>query len=137
MKKNVTSNKTKHVLVENKLNALSEKVKAILSVGLTKDLINKFSILNGGKFFSSGIFQNYLIFIPAERYIKCFSGTTRINSWKFNGISGENIENITKSDSNFAPTFVDNHVLSEIHFNGYFLINNNISIINKVINLFI
>ena len=65
MKKNVTSNKIKHVLVENKLNALSEKVKAILSVGLTKDLINKFSILIGGKFFSPGIFQNYLIFIPA------------------------------------------------------------------------
>ena len=100
-------------------------------------MINKFSILNGGKSFSSGIFQNYLIFITAERYIKYFSGTTRINSWKFNGMSGENIENITKSDSNFAPTFVDNHVLSEIHFNGYFLINNNISIVNKVINLFI
>ena len=33
-------------------------------------------------------------------------------------MSGENIENITKSDSNFAPTFVDNHVLSEKHFNG-------------------
>ena len=28
--------------------------------GLTKDLINKVSILN----FSSGIFQNYLVFIP-------------------------------------------------------------------------
>ena len=25
-----------------------------------------------------GIFQNYLIFIPAEKYIKYFSGTSRI-----------------------------------------------------------
>ena len=43
--------------------------------GLTKDLINKFSILNGTKYFSSGTFQNYLVFIPANKYIKYFSGT--------------------------------------------------------------
>ena len=45
----------------------------------------------------------------AKKYIKYFSGITRINSWKYNEISEENIENITKSDSNFAPTFVDQH----------------------------
>ena len=72
-------------------------------------MIDKFSILNGAKYFSSGIFQNYLVFMPAKKYIKYFSGTTRINSWKYNGMSEENIENITKSDSNFAPTFVDHH----------------------------
>ena len=38
--------------------------------GLTKDLINKFKVLNGTKYFSSGIFQNYLVFIPAKKYIK-------------------------------------------------------------------
>ena len=27
-----------------------------------KDLRNKFSILNGAKYFSSGIFHNYLVF---------------------------------------------------------------------------
>ena len=110
LNKNLSWNKTKHVLVENELNELSEKVKAISTKGLTKDLINKFSILNGAKYFSSGIFQNYLVFMPAKKYIKYFSGTTRINSWKYNGMSEENIENITKSDSNFAPTFVDHHV---------------------------
>ena len=31
-----------------------------------KDFINKFSILNGAKYFPSGIFQNYLVFIPAK-----------------------------------------------------------------------
>ena len=45
-----------------------------------KKLIDKFSILNGAKYFSLGIFQNYLVFIPAKKYIKYFSGTTRINS---------------------------------------------------------
>ena len=33
-------------------------------------------------------------------------------------MSEENIESITKSDSNFALTFVDNHVLPDIHFYG-------------------
>ena len=47
----------------------------------------------------------------------------------------ENIENITKSDSNSAPTFVDHHVLPDINFNGHCLINN-ISIPQKVINIY-
>ena len=80
LNKNVTSNKKKHVLVENELNEISEKVKAIPTKGLIKDLINKFSILNGANYFSLGIFQNYLVFIPAKKYIKYCSGTTRINS---------------------------------------------------------
>ena len=52
-------------------------------------------------------------------------------------MSEENIENITKSDSNFAPTFVNHHVLPEINFNGNCLIKNSISILKKVINLYI
>ena len=52
--------------------------------GLTKDLINKFSILNGVNFFSWEIFQNYLLFIPGKKYIKYFSGTTWIDLWKSN-----------------------------------------------------
>ena len=116
----------------NELNELSKKVKAISAKGFTKDLINKFCILNGAKYFSSGILQNYLVFIPAKKYIKYFSGTTRIDSWKCDGMSEENIENIIKSDSNFAPTFVKHH--TRHNFNGNCLINN-ISIPKKVINL--
>ena len=36
----------------------------------------------------------------------------------------ENIEDITKSDSNFAPTLFDHHVLPDINFNEHCLINN-------------
>ena len=43
----------------------------------------------------------------------------------------KNIENKTKSDSNFAPTFVDHLLLPGITFNGYFLTKNNISIPKK------
>ena len=99
-------------------------------------MINKFSVLNGAKYFSSKIFQDYLVFIRAKKYIRYFSGTTRINSWKFNGVSEKNIGSITKSDRNFAPTFVDYHFLPNINFNGHCLINS-VSIPKKVINIYI
>ena len=41
--------------------------------------MNQFSILNGAKQFYLGIFQNYLVFIPAEKYIKyIFSNTLKL-----------------------------------------------------------
>ena len=49
----------------------------------------------------------------------------------------ESIENMTKSDSNFAPTFVEHHLLPDMKFNGHCLINSNISIPKNVINLYI
>ena len=52
-------------------------------------------------------------------------------------MSEKSIQNISKSESNFAPTFVDHHVLPDINFNGHCLIKNNISITKKVINLYI
>ena len=91
-------------------------------------MINKFNIFNRAKYFPSRIFQNYLVFISAKKYIKYFSSTTGIDSWKSNGMSEENIENITKSYSSCAPTFVDHHVLPDINFNGYCLIYNIISL---------
>ena len=78
-------------------------------------MIDNFSILKGEKYFSSRIFQNYLVFILAIKCIKYFHGTTQIYSWKSNGMSEESIENITKSDRNFAPTFVDHHSLPDIN----------------------
>ena len=47
-------------------------------------------------------------------------------------MSEENFENITKSDSNFARTFVDHHLLPE-----WTLFKKNISTPKKVINLYI
>ena len=72
-----------------------------------------------------------------KKYINYFSGTNWTVSWKSNAMLEENIENITKSDSNFAPTFVDYHVLPDINFNGHCLIKNNIFIPKKVINLYV
>ena len=44
---------------------LSKKFKAISTKGIKNDLINKFSILNGAKHFSSGIFYNYLCLLKS------------------------------------------------------------------------
>ena len=74
-------------LNKNELNELSKKVKAISTKGLTKDLINEFSILNAGRI------------IPAEKYIKYFSGINWIESSKSNRISEKNIENVTRSEA--------------------------------------
>ena len=60
------------------INVLSKKVEVISTKGLTKDLINKYSVLNGAKYFYSRILQNYLVFIPAKQYIKYFHATTQI-----------------------------------------------------------
>ena len=62
------------------------------------------------------------MFILARKYIKYFSGATGIDSWKSNGLSEENIENVTKSGSKFATAFVDHHFLPDINFNGHCLI---------------
>ena len=110
---------------KNELNEL-KKVKAISTKQLTKDLINKFSILNGAKYFSSGIFEIFFVCVIAKKFIKYFSSTTR----KSNGMSEEYFENITEWASNFAPTFFDHHFLSDLlpslvtSFNGHILINN-------------
>ena len=103
---------------------------------MTKDLIDKFSILNEVKYFPLGIFQNYLVFIPAKKYIEYFSGTTRIISWKSNGISQEDNEYIAKSESNSSPAFVDHPLSTDRNFNRHSLINI-ISIPKEVINLYI
>ena len=73
--------------------------------------------------------------MPAIKHIKYFEGTTQIYSWKSNGMSEESIQNIAKSDSNFAPSFVDHHSLPGMNFNGNCLIKSNISIPKKLIKL--
>ena len=47
-------------------------------------------------------------------------------------MSEKSIENITKPDSNFAPTFANHHLLPELNLNGHCLINNNVSILGKL-----
>ena len=52
-------------------------------------------------------------------------------------MSKKHIENITKSESNFVPTFVDHYILPVVNFQRHCLMNNNISIPKKIINIYI
>ena len=52
-------------------------------------------------------------------------------------MSEESIENTTKSNINFVPTFVFYYLLPNITFNRCCLIKNNISIPKKVTDLYI
>ena len=84
--KTVPSNK-------NELNELSKKVKVTSTKGLTKNMINKFSILNEAKYFSLWIFQNYLLILPAKNILNILVAVLRLNlgnlmecqkkSWKY------------------------------------------------------
>ena len=80
---------------------------------------------------------NLFSIFSAKKFIKYVTGTTWIDSCKSNGMSKESIGNITKSNSNFAATFVDHYLLPNISFNGHYLLKNNISIPEKLINLYI
>ena len=46
-------------------------------------------------------------------------------------MSEENIGNITRSFSNFAPSSFDHHLLPDTNFNEHCLIKNNISVSKK------
>ena len=41
-------------------------------------MINKFGILNGAKYFSPGIFQNYLVFIPAKNALNILAALPQL-----------------------------------------------------------
>ena len=61
--------------------------------------------------FLQDLFQDYLLLIPVKKntlnILVALLGLIRRNLME---CQGENIENITKSDSNFSSTFVDHHV---------------------------
>ena len=60
--KKVTWNKSRHVLVENQLNNLSEKVKLVSMKRLTKHLLYAYNITNCAKYFIEHRSQNYFMF---------------------------------------------------------------------------
>ena len=72
-------------MVEKKLK--SEKVEAISTKALIKNLINGFKIAIGVSYFSSRKIQNYLVFKTAKKYFRVFRSTFEIYSRKSNGMS--------------------------------------------------
>ena len=77
----ITTNKTKHLLIENEL----KKLKTIDS-----------SYFIGKSHFEDGT-QNYLVFQPLNKYFKLITNTLSILSWQSKGLSTENIDPPTTS----------------------------------------
>ena len=96
----ITTNKTKHLLVENELN----KLKTFDS-----------SYFIGKSHFDEDGTQNYLVFQPLNKYFKLITNTLSILSWQSKGLSTENFDPPTTS---LSPSI--NYVGNEIRvtFNG-------------------
>ena len=54
----------------NYMNYQKKLKKEMSTKGLIKDLINKYSILNGAKYFSLEVLKNYLIVTSVNKYFK-------------------------------------------------------------------
>ena len=88
LNRKITSNKTKHLLVENKLN----KFKTFDS-----------SYFVGKSHFEEDVTKNYLVFQSIVRYLKLITDTNYILSWKSKGLSAESIKPPTTSDNSPTP----------------------------------
>ena len=86
LNRKITSNKTKHLLVENEL----KKLKTFDS-----------SYFIGKSHFEEDGTQNYLVFQPMYRYVKKITGVgngSYIYYWKSKGLSDERINSIKTSN---------------------------------------
>ena len=104
--KKITSNKTKHLIVENEL----KKLKTFDS-----------SYFIGKSHFEEDGTQNYLVFQPMYRYFKWVSGVgtgNYIYFWKSKGLSDENITALTAGDYKINPELSYFGTKARVEFNG-------------------
>ena len=100
LNKKITSNKTKHFLVENELN----KLKNFDSIYLI-----------GKSHFEEDGTQNYLVFQPLNKYFKLITNTLSILPWQSKGLCTKNIDSPTTSLSP-SINYVGNKI--RVKFNG-------------------
>ena len=102
----VTSNKTKHLLVENEL----KKLKTFDS-----------SYFKGKSHFEEDVTQNYLGFQPMQRYFKRIAGVgsgNYIYFWKSKGLSDERLNSNTASNYSITPELSYYGTKTRVEFNG-------------------
>ena len=86
--KKITSNKSKHLLVENEL----KKLKTFDS-----------SYFIGKSHFEEDGTQSYLVFQPIYKYFKVIANTKNISGWKSKGLTDESIKPPATSDNSLSP----------------------------------
>ena len=99
--KKITTNKTKHLLVENELKQL-EKLDA--------------AYFRGKNYFEEDGTQNYLVFQPVYKYFE--KTEDKVSLWKSKGLSDEKIiVTVTSTDKSATKTIYDNARI-KVRFNG-------------------
>ena len=91
LNRNITANKSKHLLVENEL----KKLKTFDS-----------SYFIGKSHFEEDGTQNYLVFQPINTYFKVITNTDYVSSWKSKGLSAESIKPPAASDNSPTPVIM-------------------------------
>ena len=95
---------------------------------LTKDLMNKYNILNG--IFLQTAYKIIQYLDQSISTLVFFSGNNKIYSWTSKGISEESIKNPSTSDNIFAPKSAG-YPISKIKFNGNCLKQDSASFLHK------
>ena len=124
-KKRVTTNKTKHLLVENEL----KKLKAFPS-----------SCFIGKSHFEEDGTNNYLVFQPLNKYFEVITNTNTnyVSSWKSKGLSDENITAPTTSDYKLNPQLSYFGTKARLEFRGSYLKQDKSTFNNgKIVNIYI
>ena len=106
----------------NYMNYQKKLKKEMSTKGLIKDLINKYSILNGAKYFSLEVLKTYLIVTSVNKYFKLLVTQLKFIRGNLMESQENSTENITTSDNTFAPTLVISYPLPNAKFNGDYLI---------------
>ena len=102
----VTSNKSKHLLVENEF----KKLKTFDS-----------SYFKGKSHFEEDVTQNYLVFQPMHRYFKRIAGVgsgNYIYHWKSKGLSDERLYSITAFNQTVTPELSFYGTKTRVEFNA-------------------
>ena len=103
------------------INDLSREVRLTSTKGLTKDLINRYSILNGEKHFPGYGSQNYLVFQQVFKYFKWLTKGSRIIAWKPICLSAVNIKSLHRSNSLEPGLKYISNAKTQVKVNGSYL----------------
>ena len=106
MKKNsdrVTSNKSKHLLVETEL----KKLKTFNS-----------SYFKGKNHFQEDSTQNYFVFQPMYKYFKTINSVDNISEWKSKGLSNESVKTPSTSNNSLNPILDNVNTKIRVKFSG-------------------
>ena len=126
LNRKITSNKSKHLLVENEL----KKLKTFES-----------SYFIGKSHFEEDGTQDYLVFYPIYRYLKRIAGVGNSNYiyyWQSKGLSDEKINSIKTSDYFITPYLRYYVTKTRVEFNGNYLKQDKITYTHrKIVNIYI